>query len=141
MKKALLILLPLLLLTSCKTGDLLTVYSEQTYPDASASTETAESSSAAVDTGTILLLSLTEKVGRGETASVEVIGEPNKEYSITVFYSSGPSTAAGLESKRSDANGCVSWSWRVGSRTRAGEYKIEITGENELLTLYFTVEE
>lgn len=141
MKKALLILLPLLLLTSCKTGDLLTVYSEQTYPDAAETTETAGSTSELPDTGAVTLLSMTERVGQGEVASVEVRGEPNKEYSITVFYSSGPSTAAGLESKRSDANGCVSWSWRVGSRTRAGEYKIEITGENELLTLYFTVEE
>jgi hypothetical protein len=66
----------------------------------------------------IRLISLTSPVSRNETATLEIKGEPNTEYAITVYYSSGPSSAAGLESKYSDGEGYVSWSWRVGGKTK-----------------------
>ncbi|MDI9476853.1 MAG: stalk domain-containing protein [Natronincolaceae bacterium] len=71
-------------------------------------------------------------VKAGENASVAIKGTPNVEYAITVYYSSGPSKAKGLEPKKADANGNVSWTWTVGTRTKIGEYKIVITGDKTL---------
>jgi hypothetical protein len=76
----------------------------------------------------------------GENAIVSIIGEPNTEYSITVTYPSGTvSTAQGLESKLSDANGNVSWIWMVGTRTRAGNGRIVVIGGGQTQTFDFTV--
>lgn len=88
--------------------------------------------------GTLVLVSLTESVKRGNMATISVKGLPNTEYSITVTYSS-VSTAKGLENKVSDGEGNISWSWRVGSRTKPGKYKIEIQCQSEKMTVYFTV--
>lgn len=87
------------------------------------------------------LLSMTETVGRGETASVTVSGLPDITYTITVRYPSSVSTAAGLEPKTADADGKMTWSWRVGSRTSLGVHRIVIEGGGERLTLTFTVTE
>lgn len=85
------------------------------------------------------LLSMTETVRRGNTATVTVQGEPGKTYTITVYYPSSVSTAKGLEPKTADEDGAVSWSWRVGSRTTVGTHRIEISDGVETLTLYVTV--
>ena len=82
---------------------------------------------------TIRLLSITSPIGRNETATLRIQGAPNTEYSISVFYSSAASEAAGLEDKVSDSNGVVEWSWKIGGKTKAGEHRIVIIkggGEN-----------
>ncbi len=71
----------------------------------------------------IQLLSLSPIV-RGENATIEILGEANTSYSIQVFYKSGVSTAKGLEDKVSDAEGKVSWTWKVSSSVDAGKYQI-----------------
>lgn len=88
--------------------------------------------------GSLRLISLTETVEVSQTASVTVKGLPNTEYDITVTYSS-ESEAAGLENKVSDNDGTVSWSWRVGARTKPGRYTIDIRCHSEKITLYFEV--
>lgn len=75
----------------------------------------------------------------GEYAYVSVQGEPNTDYSITVTYKSGASTAAGLYTKTSDSNGNVSWEWKVGTRTSSGTYPIRISGGGQTVTANFTV--
>lgn len=138
MKRLLIILFLPLLLSSCKTGDLLTLYSEQTYTESIGSTA-PETTEITEDTGNIVLESMTNEVTAGDIATVTVKGEAGKEYSISVFYGSGISEASGLENKVADGSGRVSWSWRVGARTKSGSYKIEIRAVDALLTLYFTV--
>lgn len=137
MKKLLILLIIPLLLCSCRTGDLLTLYTDDGY--GGSDNQSGVSTSSPTPSGAITLVSMTEEVNAGDVATVTVMGEANKKYSITVHYSSGESVASGLESKTSSSDGTVSWSWKVGARTRAGSYKIEIRCENELLTLYFKV--
>ncbi|AOT68305.1 stalk domain-containing protein [Geosporobacter ferrireducens] len=76
------------------------------------------------------------KVKAGENATVTIQGTPGVEYKISVFYSSGASKAAGLEAKKADSNGNVSWTWKVGSSTKPGKYDVVIKGDKEIkLTL------
>ena len=76
----------------------------------------------------ISLISITSPISAGSTASITVQGEPDTDYSITVIYSSGPSSADGLETKTSDSDGVVSWSWKIGTRTKEGTCRISISG-------------
>ena len=79
-------------------------------------------------------------IGRNQTATVTIQAAPNTEYSIKVYYSSGPSKAAGLENKTSDGTGLVSWSWKIGGKTAPGTYRIEISGGGQSQEYSFTVE-
>lgn len=64
---------------------------------------------------------------------------PNTDYSITVTYNSGPSTAKGLYTKTSGSSGYISWEWKVGTRAAAGTYPIVISGGGQSITESFTV--
>lgn len=44
--------------------------------------------------------------------------------SITVYYKSGPSVAAGLYPKRGSR---ISWTWKVGTRTTPGRWSIVVS--------------
>lgn len=79
----------------------------------------------------IRLLSITSPVGRNETATLRIQGAPNTKYSISVFYSTAASEAAGLEDKVSGGDGIVEWSWKIGGRTNAGEHRVVISGGGE----------
>ena len=85
------------------------------------------------------ILSWPKTIGCNETGTVTIKGKASTEYKITVYYKSGPSTASGLESKTSNADGYVSWSWKVGARTSPGTYKIVVEGGGEKVTVEFTV--
>jgi hypothetical protein len=85
------------------------------------------------------ILSWPETIGRNETGTVKIKGKANTEYKITVYYKSGPSSASGLEAKTSDADGYVSWSWKIGGRTSPGTFKIVLEGGGEKATVEFTV--
>lgn len=85
------------------------------------------------------VVSLTKTVSRGGTARITIQGKPDTNYSITVQYSSGYSTAAGLYPKRSDADGYVSWSWRVGTNTTRGEWPIIIREGSNTYKISFNV--
>ena len=89
----------------------------------------------------LTLVSLTTPIKAGKSATIEVIAEPNTKYSITVRYSSGPSSAKGLEPANSDESGRVSWTWRVSSNVKPGEYTIEIKSGNAVYKTTFVVEE
>lgn len=69
------------------------------------------------------------KVKAGEEATVMIEGTPNVEYRINVYYSSGASKAKGLEPKKTNAKGNVSWTWKIGTNTKPGKYKIVIIGD------------
>ena len=78
-------------------------------------------------------------VRRNEEVTLNVIGLPNTEYDINVYYSSGVSKAKGLENKISDANGYVSWSWKIGGSTNSGNYRIDLIGGGVKTTMQFSV--
>lgn len=87
------------------------------------------------------LVSVTSPVNRNENATLTIIGKPNTEYKISVYYSTTASTASGLENKTSDADGNVSWTWKVGGKTNAGEHRIVISGGDEKIETTFTTTE
>lgn len=80
-----------------------------------------------------------ETAYRNQKVSVKIKGEPHTLYCITVTYSSGQSTAAGLQPKESDAYGYVSWTWKVGGRTESGIYPITVEGGGASETVWFKV--
>lgn len=162
---AILIILEILTLASCSSGDLV-VYEgftsvtssseasetsdttsmetqstqKEEYEESSTANEThKEDETDRADEGVLVLVSLTESVKAGSTAAVSVKGKPNTEYDINVYYSTTVGTAKGLENKYSDEDGNVSWSWKVGSRTKKGTFKITVTGGDQTLILYFDV--
>lgn len=88
----------------------------------------------------IELVSMTNPLKRNEDAELTIKGIPNTEYFIYVYYSSGKSTAAGLESKTSDNEGYVTWTWHVGGRTKLGDNKrVEVSGGGQKLSTTFSV--
>lgn len=89
--------------------------------------------------GTIAPVHLTSPVARGNEAELCVRGEAGVTYEIKVYYSSGASSASGLEAKTADESGLVQWTWRVGASVKAGEYRIVVSGGGDTLELKFTV--
>jgi beta-lactamase superfamily II metal-dependent hydrolase len=87
----------------------------------------------------LTVVSYTETVAQGGTASITIQGKANTQYSITVTYKAGPSKASGLEAKTSGANGKVTWSWKVGAKTTPGSWPIDIKGGGESVRVHFTV--
>ncbi|MBQ7780305.1 MAG: hypothetical protein IJ404_07410 [Clostridia bacterium] len=137
MKRIAEVILVALLLTSCRSGDLMTIYSEGEPSQAVTTEEVTDTSELPV--GSLKLVSLTKTVAPGKTASLTVCGLPNTEYSIVVIYDTSESVAKGLKAKYSDNNGEVSWEWRVGNQTKPGKYPIEVYSETEKISLYFYV--
>lgn len=101
--------------------------------------ETESTQSPLITDGEIVFVEYPETVHRNQKATVTIKGKPNTEYSITVYYKSGPSSASGLEAKVSDSDGYVSWTWKVGAKTSAGTYDIVVSGGGEEETIRFTV--
>ncbi len=91
--------------------------------------------------GDITVVASPGTIVRGNEATVTIKGAPNTEYDITVKYSSGPSSAKGLENKVSDANGNVSWTWKVAKNTKVGTYTITVEGGGKEITINFTITE
>lgn len=89
---------------------------------------------------TIRLVSYTSKVRSGDEAYITVMGKPNTEYKIIVKYTSGASSARGLEPKISDADGKVTWTWKVSANVISGEYSIEIKSADASYKTTFIVE-
>lgn len=88
---------------------------------------------------TLKVVKFNSKLKRNSNAVIEVSGKANTKYSITVYYSSSASTAEGLQDKTSDSNGKVSWTWKVGGKTKLGSYKLYISGGNEKIEVPFSV--
>lgn len=86
-----------------------------------------------------IIISKTDTTYCGDMAHIEIKVEPNTEYFIAVYYKSGRSNADGLSKKTSDDNGYIKWSWRVGTRTSAGEYRIEVYNQEKTYVTSFIV--
>ncbi|GEM_PF-4994505 len=90
--------------------------------------------------GSLLVSPYPFRVTRNEEVTLHIIGRANTEYDINVYYSSGASTAKGLENQYTDSQGHTAWSWKIGGKTNSGEYHIDIIGGGEKTTLPFRVE-
>jgi hypothetical protein len=78
-------------------------------------------------TAKVRLVSVTSPISAGSYATLTAAVRPARvTCSISVYYKSGPSEAAGLYSKR-PARGRVSWTWKVGTRTTPGRWPIVVS--------------
>ncbi|PWM47667.1 MAG: hypothetical protein DBX47_00250 [Clostridiales bacterium] len=111
-------------------------------PDSPKTSETAETPKESVKSpepentnnkSSITLISLTSPIACGKTASLKIKGIPGTTYTISVFYSSGASKANGLEAKTADSDGFVTWTWKIGAKTKAGNHRVVISGGNDKL--------
>lgn len=83
---------------------------------------------------------ISSKVQNNNYATISIQGKPNTEYTCSVKYSSKWSEADGLGTKTSDKNGKITWKWKVGARTKAGEHDIRVVGGDETIkTTFVTV--
>ena len=91
----------------------------------------------------IEIVSVTSPVSPGAYATLKASAPPGAQFTIAVYYKSGRSTAQGLYPKQADMNGDVSWTWKVGTRTTPGSWRIVVTatydGETISQETYFTV--
>jgi hypothetical protein len=74
----------------------------------------------------VRLVHITSPVSAGSHATLRVAVSPSRTCSITVYYKSGRSHAAGLYPKR-PSGGRVSWTWKVGTRTTPGRWPIVVS--------------
>jgi len=70
---------------------------------------------------------LTKTVSPGATASITVFTIKGASCGISVLYESGESTATGLDPKKADAKGYVSWQWKVGLKTNPQTIPVSVT--------------
>lgn len=90
------------------------------------------------------IVSVTSPIGPGYTATLRARTLPGADCTVAVYYKSGRSTASGLGSQKADSQGNVSWSWKVGTRTTPGSWRITVTstsgGKTVSQETYFTVQ-
>jgi hypothetical protein len=89
------------------------------------------SSSNATASARVRLVSVTSPIRHGAYATLTVAyatltvaASPAQTCSITVYYKSGSSSAAGLYPKRGTR---ISWTWKVGTRTTPGRWPIAVS--------------
>lgn len=78
-------------------------------------------------------------VRRGQNASVTVKTKRGAHGTIKVSYKSGNSKAKGLKPKTAGSIGKITWTWRVGTATTPGIYKVMIQVGNKTSTQYLHV--
>ena len=91
----------------------------------------------------INVVSLTSPIAPGGTSRLTINTIPGAACTITVYYKSGASQAAGLGSQTAGENGDVTWSWKVGSRTTPGIWSIvvssDLNGQSKSIEIPFEV--
>ena len=91
----------------------------------------------------IEVVSLTSPISHGSTAKLTIKTIPGSRCTITVYYKSGASEAAGLGDQTASSSGTVTWHWKVGARTTPGVWDIVVTaeagGEEESIDIPFEV--
>lgn len=90
-------------------------------------------------TSAVRIISIISPVARNSTETVTAKVSPNSMAYISVHYKSGDSKAKGLEPKRSDSYGNVSWSWHVGGNTTLGVVTVTVSCHGYSSNTQFTV--
>lgn len=125
--------------TTTTTTTTTTLTTATTVRTTTTTTTTAAPTPEYVQVGSLLISPYPFIVSRNEDVTLNVIGLPNTEYDINVYYSSGASKAKGLENHTSDSSGYVSWTWQIGGKTNAGTYHIDLIGGGITTTFEFSV--
>jgi len=86
-------------------------------------------------------VSITNPIKLGSEVTLTMRGKKNTNYNIDVYYSSGVSTARGLEDKTSNSEGIVSWSWKVSKNVIPGSYEIVVSDGEFSKTINYEIVE
>jgi hypothetical protein len=93
----------------------------------------------------IEIVDVTSPVCPGENATLQALTTPGAPCDIEVHYKSGLSEASGLYTRTADSDGYVPWTWKVGTRTTPGSWKIVVSASYDSQTasdiIYFTVQQ
>ncbi len=100
-------------------------------PAAEPTLEPTAAPSEAPATMFIEIVSYTNPAHKGSRVSLSAKTLPGAACEITVHLKSGPSQASGLEPRAADANGEVTWSWKVAANTSAGEWSISVSASKD----------
>ena len=125
----------------CTLGLILTLATVFYTPAAASTPQTSAPRGGSIQPFTLTqtLVSLTSPISRGAYATIVVRTQAGVHCSIIVYYKSGPSTAKGLEPKIADANGRCAWTWKVGTATTPGTWKIVVKTATLSKTYSFVV--
>ena len=93
------------------------------------------------DSVSLELVSITNPIKLGSEVTLTMKGKKNTNYNIDVHYSSGVSSASGLEDKVSDNGGKVSWTWKVSKNVIPGSYEIVVSDGEYSKTINYEIEE
>lgn len=101
----------------------------------SGSSSSTEDSGPPTSTPGLTVVSSTLNVSPGSMASIKVKTKPGAQGQITVEYSSGASKSKSLYPKTADSQGYITWTWKVGSTTKAGDWPVTITADGKTIQL------
>ncbi len=87
----------------------------------------------------IRLVEAPSSVKAGDAAAVSIIGQPGVSYDIAVSFGGSTGGVSGMERKQADAEGRVTWQWRVPALSGKGTYTLLITGGGQEIKSNFTV--
>jgi beta-lactamase superfamily II metal-dependent hydrolase len=89
------------------------------------------------------VVSLSSPINAGANVSLTINTLSGAACTITVYYKSGPSQAAGLGPQTAGSDGNVTWTWKVGTRTTPGTWSIVVTasldGQSKSTSIPFEV--
>lgn len=85
------------------------------------------------------VVSFTSHRTKGQWATIKVKGTKHVHATIAVYYNSGLSRSKYLGPKKTNGSGTVSWTWKVGTRTAPGSYRVVITVGGKRITTYLHV--
>jgi micrococcal nuclease len=103
-------------------------------------TDTGFQSEDQLNHSNIEIISVTSPIKTNQEATLEARVTPDAVANIQVKYKGGASSAAGLESKQANAEGFVSWSWKVSPVTSPGTWTVTVTSGEDQVTTDFVVE-
>lgn len=79
----------------------------------------------AVTDSSIALLYLSDPVDPGDFCTLTVMGKPNTRYTVELLYEHSK-PVAGTDPVMSDAQGCVTWKWKLPSSAQSGAYRVKV---------------
>lgn len=100
---------------------------------------TGSSPSATAGAQAIQIVESPSSVKAGDQAAIRITGQPGVTYDIVVAIGRESGGVSGMEPKQADAEGRVSWQWRVPILSSRGTYTVTITGGGQQATSSFTV--
>lgn len=108
----------------CGDGSSVTDTPSEATKEPEITTEPEITLSPDTDSDKLTITSWPKTASRNETVSVTIKGKADTKYYIEVNYKTGPSTSKDLDPKTSNANGEITWTWKVGARSAAGTFDI-----------------